>query len=65
MPVPVWSRRLPVGDAVTWEAAMRWAWIRAWETGRKYRVYGYEIQGCPGLGWHPGRWAYAVGRVPE
>lgn len=48
---------------MTWEAAMRWARIRAEDTGKRYRVYGYEVQGCEGLGWRPGRWAYAVART--
>ena len=48
---------------VTWEAAMRWARVRAGETGCRYRVYGYEVLGNPGLGWRPGHWAYAVGRA--
>lgn len=42
--------------AVTWEAAMRWALIRAADTGERYRVTGYiDMQRT--------RWAYKVGRA--
>lgn len=49
---------------MTWEAAMRFARIRARETGVRHRVYGYRVAGNPLLGWHvPGSWRYAVGRA--
>lgn len=42
---------------MTWDAAMRWALVRAKDTGARYRVYGYRMGS-----WSP-RWAYAVGKA--
>jgi len=41
---------------MTWEAAMRWARIRAYDDGCRRAVYGYRVRGA---------WFYAVGIAPR
>jgi hypothetical protein len=41
---------------MNWEAAMRWARIRAKETGERYAVRGYRRP-------NGGRWSYVAGRA--
>lgn len=44
---------------MTWEAAMRWARLRARDTGERHRVFAYAVSGVP-MG---GKWRYAVGKA--
>ncbi len=47
-----------------WEAAMKWARIRARETGVKRRVYGY-FRWVPDPAGLRREWAYAIGYVGD
>jgi len=55
----------PSARPMTWVAAMRWALLRARETGIKRKVYAYPVPVVPdGCGRQNG-WAYAVGKSDE
>lgn len=45
---------------MTWEAAMRWARIRAKDTGERYRVVGYRRPHWP---YGTSDWGYMVKRA--